>query len=236
MADVILGEKVVNKMKETGVIVSVEDRHVIVSFPHREAKFMVTAFEDGYLRYVDAALQSGVDAEIAQAKRAKEQEQEAKNRAQEKAQRDRRLIQAMAHKTQFKVAVAAATIRLDAAPITFHGVRKQDQDVIQAVFAECDKDTSALFAQFDPKMEYSRMGTVSYSISKYCVGFLSQHLGTYVFRVFSRNDTYKNNYGCENKCNSTHCWGALFTFMPSGSNIEDLLSHFMTFKDRNQYS
>lgn len=192
MPNVRVGQQVINKMKERGTIVAVEDGRIVVAFANRTAKFKDTAFADGFLQYADADLQNQVEAAVAQAQQEQAQQALAKKQAEETAQNNRRFIQTKASRDHFKVAVVSADIRLDAAPITFTSVRKGDQEPIQAVFAACDKETAALFAQFDPQMEYYRRGNLSYSKSKCCVGFLTQYLGTYVLRVFSRNDTYKN--------------------------------------------
>ncbi len=82
-----------------------------------------------------------------------------------------------------------ASVRLESAPASLNSIKENVHDLIQDIFNECDKDNGELFKSFNPKMDYPRY--TSYSRSKYCVGFLTKYLGTYVFRVFSRNDIYK---------------------------------------------
>ena len=51
MADIIIGEKVINKAKETGVIISFEKDYITVDFNTRVATFQCNAFEQGFLKY-----------------------------------------------------------------------------------------------------------------------------------------------------------------------------------------
>lgn len=183
MAEIIVGEKVINKSNERGTILSLSSQYFTVDFGVRVASFQLDAFEKGFLAYENTALQSNVDAEKVE----KEQAKEAVRLTEEKAREARIQIQAELSKAHFNVAVLSATIRLDPAPITLTSVRKKDQELIQKIFAECDKETEALYGSVKPELEYLK----SYQArSKYCVGFLSKHADTYVFRVFSRNDNY----------------------------------------------
>lgn len=184
MADILVGEKVINKNKETGTIIAFDGRFLKVDFQSRVSMFQTDAFEKGFLSYESAALQSKLN----HAKLEKERQAEQVRMAVEEAAALRRQVQGELSRSHFNVAVLAATSRLDPAPITQTSIRKKDQDLVRAIFAECDKDIKELYNIVKPDMAYLRYG--SYKRSKYCVGFLCKYLDTYVFRVFSRNDDY----------------------------------------------
>ena len=179
MAEVLVNAKVVNKAGEVGTIVSFENDVICVDYGNRTAKLLKDAFEKGFLRYVDADVQSQIDAEVAQVKIEQEKEQEAKHLAEGKAARDRQHIQ---QHSPLGMSVTSAEIRLDAAPVTFNNVRKKDQEMIREIFAECDKETEQLHNRFRPQMSREAY------FSKYRVGYLCKYKDTYVFRVLSRND------------------------------------------------
>ena len=187
MTEIVVGEKVVNKNKETGTIVAFDGRFLKVDFQSRVSMFQADAFEKGFLSYESAALQS----ELNHAKLEKERQAEQVRMAVEEAAAVRRQVQGELSRSHFNVAVLAATSRLDPAPITQTSIRKKDQDLVRAIFAECDKDIKELYNTVKPDMAYLRYG--SNNRSKYCVGFLCKYLDTYVFRVFSRNDDYSKN-------------------------------------------
>jgi hypothetical protein len=90
---------------------------------------------------------------------------------------------------QSTIPVESSVLLIDPAPVYLTSVAKPDKALVQEIFEECEKDTQNLYASFQPQMVYPKL--TSRSRSKYCVGFLSQYLGAYVFRVFSRNDVYK---------------------------------------------
>lgn len=173
MADIIVGKQVISKTGETGSIVLFENGCIHVDFKTRVAKFADDVFEQGYLKYVEADIQSKIDETVLQAKQAEEQRLEAARRAKEKALKDREFIQQSVSKTEFKTVVTAAVIQLDSAPLTFtNKVRKSDQELIQSIFTECDADANVVFESFQPKMKYYRGRFDHNGTSKYCVGFV----------------------------------------------------------------
>lgn len=187
MEDIVIGEKVINKSGETGTIVSFDGRFITVNFLSRVSVFQSDAFEKGFLSYVNVALQGKLD----EAKQEEEQKATEKRLALERAVNERRQVQAELSKAHRRIAVLSATFRLDPAPITFTGIRKKDQDLIRQIFAECDKDIKELYNSVHTDMEY--LNRTYHGRSKYCVGFLTKHFDTYVFRLFSRNDLYKKD-------------------------------------------
>ena len=188
MADVVVNEKVVNKAKEVGVIESFDEQYIIVQFSNRVVKFARDAFEKGFLRYENPALQNVFD----EAKREEARQAEEKRVAAENAAAIRRTLQADLSRRHRRVALLSAAVRLEPAPLSLSTVRKKDQALVQEIFAACDRDIETLYASFQPDMHYPYY--TSHGKTKYCVGFLTNYLDTYVFRVFSRNDTYKKAY------------------------------------------
>ena len=187
MAEIRVGEKVVNTSKETGVIVSFDGVIITVDFGGQTKKFVSNAFEKGFLRYASAELQGELDAE----KIAQQQKEEANRLAKEKAAGERRRIQEELSKAHRRITVLSATLRLDNAPLTMTSVRKKDQELVKQIFALCDEETRALYESQRPELEY--LHQTAYGRSKYCTGFLCKYLDTYVFRLFSRNDFYKKD-------------------------------------------
>ena len=187
MIDIIVGERVINKIGEIGTINSFDDKYIYVAYNSRTAKLQLDAFEQCFLKYENANLQNKVNESIAQARIDKEREKAAI--AREKRAEDRRLVVTKGYGTTPNIKFESTSLRLNAAKVTFNSVRKGDRDLIQRIFDECDKQTMSLYESFNPKMEYPKY--TSQSRSKYCVGFLCNYLETYVFRVFSRNDVYK---------------------------------------------
>ena len=189
MVEVVIGERVVNKAGEAGTIVSFNDEYIHVEFQARTGVLQRNAFEEGFLSYENADLQSKVRDSIAQAKIDKENEAKELAVSREKSPEERKLVVAKSHSTTADIRFESTSLRLNAAKVTFNSVRVGDKDIIQRIFDECDQDTMSLYESFNPKMEYPKY--TSQSRSKYCVGFLCKYSGTYVFRVFSRNDVYK---------------------------------------------
>ena len=187
MAEVFIGEKVINKSKEIGKIISCDGKLIVVEFAGRVAMFQCDAFEKGFLSYENSSLQS----ELNEAKREEARKSTELQMASEKAANERRQVQAELSKAHRRITVLSATLRLDPAPITFTGVRKKDQELIRQIFAECDKDIKELYGSVKTDMEY--LDRTYCGRSKYCVGFLSKIFDTYVFRLFSRNDLYKKD-------------------------------------------
>lgn len=187
MSEVFIGEKVINKNNETGKIISFDGKFITIDFLGRVAIFQSDAFEKRFLVYENSSLQNNLD----EAKREEERKATELQMASEKAAHERRQVQAELSKSHRRIAVLSATFRLDPAPIIFTGVRKKDQELIRQIFAECDKDIKELYCSVKTDMEY--LGRTYHGRSKYCVGFLSKHFDTYVFRLFSRNDLYKKD-------------------------------------------
>ena len=187
MTDIRIGEKVISIKYGTGSIVSFEGGIITVNFQDCSIKFLQDAFEKGFLKYENPAAQEVLN----EARRQKEEKAAQILAAQEKSAAERRKIQAELSKAHRKITVLSATFRLDPAPITLTGVRKKDQTFIQQIFSECDQQTQVLMDSWNPQMEY--LDRTSCSRSKYCVGFLSKHCDTYVFRLFSRNDQYSKD-------------------------------------------
>ena len=182
--DIIVGEFVMNKLAEVGTITAFDSRYITVAYNNRTAMFMADAFEKGHIRYLNEDLQKKAEESIAQAKR------EAAQKAKEA------ILAAVKTKQEQKTPVASNAITIessvlliDSVPVFLNSVHKNDRQLVQEIFAECEKDTQNLYTSFQPKMVYPKF--TSRSRSKYCVGFLSKYKGIYVFRVFSRNDVYK---------------------------------------------
>jgi len=187
MTDIRIGEKVINIKYGTGRIVSFEGGIITVHFQDRSINFMQDALEKGFLKYENPAAQEVLN----EARRQKEEKAAKILAAQEKSAAERRKIQEELSKAHRQITVLSATFRLDPAPITFTGVRKKDQACIQQIFSECDQQTQVLMDSWNPQMEY--LDRAYCMRSKYCVGFLSKHCDTYVFRLFSRNDQYSKD-------------------------------------------
>ncbi len=185
MAQIIIGERVVNKSRESGTIVSFENNVITVAFGGRVARFTQDAFENDFLKYEDAQLQRKTEECIAQAKAARQAEEKRIAEIKE----TKKLAEIKKEHPSTAINIEAASVRLDAVPVTMNTVSKKHKPLVQEIFAECEKDTHNLYALFKPKMEYLRY--TSQSRSRYCVGFLTKYLDTYVFRVFSREDIYK---------------------------------------------
>lgn len=189
MTDIIIGEKVFNKTKEIGTIVSFDDNYICVDFKNRVAKLLRNAFEQGFLKYENPELQNNIDKNIEQSKIEKERALENNRIAFEKVKEERKLVAAKSPSADSNISFDKVSLRLDPAPVNLTSVRKNDKELIQEIFNECDIDTKELFDSFAPKMAYPKY--TSYSRSKYYVGFLSKYASTYILRIFSRNDIYK---------------------------------------------
>ena len=57
MAEIHIGERVINKKGEIGTITGFDDSRVMVDFESRSTKFLSDAFENGFLIYTKADLQ-----------------------------------------------------------------------------------------------------------------------------------------------------------------------------------
>ena len=184
MVEISVGETIINKAGEVGTIAAFDGQYITVNYRDRSAKFRSDAFEKGFLRYENEALQRTYDEKkLAEAQKEAEARQSA-----ERATEERRQIQRELSREHRRITVVSASIRLDPAKITLTSVRKKDQELIQQIFAACDADTEELYNSVKPEMEY--IGYTYYGRSKFCVGFMTKYLDTYVFRLFSRNDVY----------------------------------------------
>jgi hypothetical protein len=56
MANIVVGEKVINKQWKTGTIVSLDDKYIYVDYQDRVGKLPLDAFEQGSIKYVNADL------------------------------------------------------------------------------------------------------------------------------------------------------------------------------------
>lgn len=194
MAEIVVGERVVNKMKQVGTIVSVDDQCICVDFGNRTAKLQLDAFDNGFLKYENTDLQSAIDKGIQQIKEEKDKEAEKKRLAEEKARNMCRMMEAQAPiGTKFH----SVSIRFEAAPASFNSVKSKHKKLVQSIFNECDKDTAFYHESFHPTMKYVTPQVYSftntaprYLKSKYRVGFLAKYSDIYVLRVLSRTDTY----------------------------------------------
>lgn len=193
MVDIIIGEKVVNKAKETGKIISFDDKYITVEYKNRTAKVQLNAFDLGILKYQNSDLQNKTSESVAQAKIEEERKAEEKLQAEvsqviEEKAKIEELMQSMKSNTEANF--EKISLRLEPAMINSRGVEeKAHKKIIREIFEECDNYTIEVCESFNPKMEYSKM--TSRSRTRYTVGFLCEYLNTYVFRVFSREDTYK---------------------------------------------
>lgn len=206
MAEIIIGERVINKLKQVGTIVSIDNTYIVVDFGNRTAKLQLDAFDKGFLKYENTDLQSAIDKGIQQIKDEKDKEAEKKRLVDEQVQNARRMIEAQAPVgTKFN----SVTIRLEPAPLTLASVKKNHRDKVQNIFGKCDIDVEFFYNSFNPSMKYitprsapvrtygffdfvheSKEVRPTYFRSRYSVGFLAKYDDIYVLRVFSRNDLY----------------------------------------------
>ena len=177
--DIIVGELVVNKRGEVGTITAFDSQYITVAYSDRTAKFMADAFEESHIRYLNEDLQKKIEEEIAQAK----------YEATEKAKQAQKAQAAKAPVASDKITIESSELCIEPAPVYLNSVHKNDRQLVQEMFDECEKDTQNLYASFQAKMVYPKF--TSRSRSKYGVGFLSKYKDAYMFRVFSRNDVYK---------------------------------------------
>lgn len=194
MAEIIIGARVTNKMKQKGTIVSVDDQYICVDFANRIAKLQLDALDKGFLKYENADLQDAIDNGIRRAKEEKDKETEKKRLAAEKAKEACRKMEAQ---SPAGIKFNSVDIRLEPTPASFSSVKSKHRKLAQEIFHECDKDINFYYDSFHPDMKYIVPRTYSFSYdnpeylrSKYCVGFLAKYADVYVLRVISRNDIY----------------------------------------------
>ena len=206
MAEIIVGEKVLNKLKEVGTIVSFDGKIIVVQYGSRVAKLQPDAFEKEFIKYEKAELQSKIDEGL------RKIEEEAVKGAENKMLADKaakEACKAMEAQAPVGVKFNSVSIRLDPAPLSLGSVKKKHKDAVQKIFDECDKDADAFYDAFKPSMKYiapppppsRNRGFFDFAYepkdirpryyrSRYCAGFLTKYGETYVIRAFSRNDVY----------------------------------------------
>ena len=189
MVDIIVGECVVNKVGEVGNIAAFDGRYVSVDYQDRVAKYESNAFEKGFIKYFNNELQDKVEESIALAAAEKKRKEEEARISAEKEEKEQKVKTAKTLVANNDVTIESAVLLIDPAPVYLNSVAPKDRATVKEIFDECEKDTQTLFKAFQPKMVYPKI--TSHSRSKYCVGFLTKYLDSYVFRVFSRNDVYK---------------------------------------------
>jgi hypothetical protein len=194
MAEIMVGEQVINKVGEMGKIISVNKDYIQVQFGDRVARFLHDAFEKGFLVYKNAELQNKID-ELLEQNKQEELRSDADNTEEENPTIEmseeewQQLFTPNNTIDGQEIRFEAVTTRLEAADVHLNSVAKKHKDLVQAVFKECDKDTQELYDCFQPKMEYPKY--TSQSRSRYYAVFVCKYLDVYVLRVFSRNDVYK---------------------------------------------
>lgn len=186
MVEIIIGETVINRLGVVGTITAFDGRYISVDYQDRVARLESDALEKRYIRYADTELQNKVEEAIAL---------EAGRRAEESRLAEEKKLKEQTHRpsqttvSRWDVTDGSEILLIDTAPVNLNSVSTKDRALVKEIFEECEKDTRALYENFKPKMVYPKY--TSQSRSKYCVGFLTKYLDSYVFRVFSRNDVYK---------------------------------------------
>ena len=206
MAEIIVGENVLNKLNEVGTIVSFDGKIIVVQYGSRVAKLQPDAFEKEFIKYEKAELQSKIDEGL------RKIEEEAVKGAENKMLADKaakEACKAMEAQAPVGVKFNSVSIRLDPAPLSLGSVKKKHKDAVQKIFDECDKDAFAFYDAFKPSMKYiapppppsRNRGFFDFAYepkdirpryyrSRYCAGFLTKYGEAYVIRAFSRNDVY----------------------------------------------
>ena len=54
MTEIIVGERVLNKLKEAGTIVSFDGKTIVIQYENRVAKLQSDAFDRGFITYAKA--------------------------------------------------------------------------------------------------------------------------------------------------------------------------------------
>ena len=183
MSGVFIGEQVINENGETGTITAFDGRLITVDYQGRIAMYQSDAIVRGFIKYENPDVQNKAIEEIEAEIEADIKAEEARIAAERAKQEQKAPI------AREGIKVESYVLLIDPAPVYLNSVPKDDRQLVQEIFDECEKDTAALYASFQPQMVYPKF--TSRSRSKYGVGFLSRYLDAYVFRVFSRNDVYK---------------------------------------------
>lgn len=180
----LIGGKVKHRKFGEGVIVKVEDGYVSVDFNGVIKIFLLETIETFFSFEDENVRNAARDA----ANDIKEKEQS------EKITEEKTMVGLKTATTQALfyndgIKYERVITFIEPASVYLNFVNKKDRDLILQIFDSCDRETQTLYETFEPKMIYPKF--TSHSRSKYCVGYLTKHLGVYVFRVFSRNDVYK---------------------------------------------
>lgn len=188
--EIIVGEFVVNKLGEKGAITAFDGQYIIVDYQSRTARLLTNAFEQGHIRYVNTDLQKKIEEEIAQVKlEAAQKAEEARIAAENKKQAQKGQA-AKAPASNKEITFESVKLMLEPAQYSLNSVAKPDKALVGDIFEQCNRDIKELYAKTNPRMTYPKI--TSHSRSKHCTGFLCRYSDALVFRVFSRNDVYKN--------------------------------------------
>ena len=183
--ELVLGEYVVNNQGEVGTLTVFDGRYITVEYADRPAMYMADAFEKGYICYLNEDLQKELEESIAQAKR----------EAAQKAEEVRMAVPPKPQKSNVParkndVTFESIKLMLEPAKYSLNSVARCDKALVGDIFEQCNRDIRELYEMTSPRMTYPKI--TSHSRSKHCTGFLCRYSDTLVFRVFSRNDVYKN--------------------------------------------
>lgn len=188
--DIIVGELVVNKLGEMGTITAFDGQYITVDYQSRTARFLPNAFEQGHIRYVNTDLQKKIEEEIAQVKlEAAQKAEEARIAAENKKQAQKGQA-AKKPVSNTGITFESVKLMLEPAQYSLKSVAKSHKALVGEIFEQCNRDIRELYEMTNPRMTYPKI--TSHSRSKHCTGFLCRYSDTLVFRVFSRNDVYKN--------------------------------------------
>ena len=170
----LIGGKVIHKKFGEGIIVEVKDRFVSVDFNGVIKIFLIEtletffSFEDENVR--NAAREAANDI--------KEKKQSQKI-TEEKTKEELKTVTTQASFYKDGIKYERVITFIDPAPVYLNSVNKKDRELVLEIFDACDKETQTLYETFEPKMIYPKY--TSHSRSKYCVGYLTKHLGGLCF-------------------------------------------------------
>ena len=180
----LIGGKVIHKKFGEGIIVEVKDRYVSVDF-NGVIKFFLIETIETFFSFEDENIRNAAR-EAANDIKEKKQSQKI---TEEKTKEELKTVTTQSSFYNDGIKYERVITFIEPAPVYLNSVNKKDRELVLEIFDACDKETQTLYETFEPKMIYPKY--TSNSVSKYCVGYLTKHLGVYVFRVFSRNDFYK---------------------------------------------
>lgn len=187
--DIIVGEHIVSKAGEQGVITAFDGQYIMVAYQTRNTAFQSDAFAQGYIRYENPELQKKILEGIAKETQESKQKAEQASIATEQMQQEQQNQAAKVPVCNQGVKFESIRLILEPAAYTLNSVRKPHKALVAEIFEQCNQDIKALYEKTTPRMTYPKF--TSHSRSKYCTGFLCRYSDALVFRVFSRNDIYK---------------------------------------------